>query len=119
MTRHYEGSCHCGAIKFSYHRQEITQGLRCNCSICRRKGAMMSTEVIPLERLQIEASPEDIGLYQFDTAIAKHYFCKHCGIYTHNETLRAPGSCRVNLGCIDEIDTGDLELVVFDGKNLL
>jgi len=119
MSQHYQGSCHCGAIKFSYDGEAITQGLRCTCSICRRKGAMMSTEVIPMDKLHIEANAEDIGLYQFDTAIAKHYFCKRCGIYTHNETVRAPGSCRVNLGCIDEVETSDLELVVFDGKNLL
>ena len=119
MIQHYEGSCHCGAIRFSFEGEEITQGLRCTCSICRRKGAMMTTEVIPVDQLNIHASPEDIGLYQFDDRIAKHYFCKKCGIYTHNETLRAPGNCRVNLGCIDEIDTAALELVVFDGKNLL
>ena len=79
----------------------------------------MSTETIPLEKLKIDANPDDIGLYEFDTGIAKHYFCRKCGIYTHNETVRAPGNCRVNLGCIDEIDTGSLEVTVFDGKNLL
>ena len=119
MTQHYEGSCHCGAIRFSFDAEEITRGLRCTCSICRRKGAMMSVEAIPLEDLKVDADAADLGLYQFGSGIAKHYFCKKCGIYTHNETLRAPGHCRVNLGCIDEIDTADLELVVFDGKNLL
>ncbi len=119
MTQHYQGSCHCGAIKFSFDAEEITQGLRCTCSICRRKGALMSTEVIPLDKLEIDANPDDIGLYQFDSKIAKHYFCKTCGIYTHNETIRAPGNCRVNLGCIDDLDTSKLERVVFDGKNLL
>ena len=119
MTQHYEGSCHCGAIKFSYDGEEITQGLRCTCSICTRKGAMMSTEAIPLEVLNIEANPDDIGLYGFDSKVAKHYFCKHCGIYTHNEMLRKPGHCRVNLGCIDGLDTAGFEITVFDGKNLL
>ncbi len=79
----------------------------------------MSTDVIPVDQLQIDADPDDIGLYQFDSKIAKHNFCKNCGIYTHNETIRAPGNCRVNLGCIDEIDTAALEVVIFDGKNLL
>ena len=70
MSQHYEGSCHCGAIKFSYDGEEITQGLRCTCSICARKGAMMSAEAIPLEALAIEANPEDIGLYEFDSKVA-------------------------------------------------
>ena len=116
---HYQGSCHCGAIQFSYDGEAITRGVRCSCSICRRKGALMSSEAIPVENLKIEAEPEVIGLYQFDSKIAKHYFCKNCGIYTHNEMLRKPGHCRVNLGCIDEIDTQALEVELFDGKNLL
>ena len=45
--------------------------------------------------------------------------CRNCGIYTHNEMLRFPGKARVNLGCIDDVDTGELEVVIFDGKNLL
>lgn len=119
MTHRYEGSCHCGKVRFAYDGEEITAGLRCTCSICRRKGALMSTEAIAPERLEIDAEPGDVGLYQFDSKVAKHYFCKHCGIYTHNEMLRIPGHFRVNLGCIDAVDTFALEVEVFDGKNLL
>ena len=119
MTHRYEGSCHCGKIRFAYDGDEITSGIRCTCSICRRKGALMSAEAIAPGRLEIDAAPEDIGLYQFDSKVAKHYFCKTCGIYTHNEMLRIPGHFRVNLGCIDAVDTLALEVEVFDGKNLL
>ena len=119
MSQHYAGSCHCGAIKFSYDGEEITRGLRCSCSICSRKGAMMSTEAIPAEVLKIEADPDNVGLYEFDSKVAKHYFCKKCGIYTHNEMLRIPGHCRVNLGCIEGLDTSGFEVTVFDGKTLL
>jgi len=119
MTQHYEGSCHCGAIKFSYDGEEITRGLRCTCSICSRKGALMSTEAIPEENLKIDADENDIALYQFGNKIAKHYFCKNCGIYTHNEMLRKPGHMRVNLSCIEDLNAAELEVMVFDGKNKL
>jgi hypothetical protein len=119
MTNHYEGACHCGAIKFSYDGEEITKGLRCTCSICSRKGAIMSAEAISAQNLKIEADENDIGLYQFDNKVAKHYFCKICGIYTHNETLRMPGHMRVNLGCIEKVDTANMEVLIFDGKTLL
>ena len=79
----------------------------------------MSTEAIPAEALKIEANPDDIGLYEFGSKVAKHFFCNNCGIYTHNEMLRIPGHCRVNLGCIDDLDTSGFEVTVFDGKNLL
>ena len=79
----------------------------------------MSPQAIPGEELKIEAQAEDLGLYQFDSKVAKHYFCRRCGIYTHNEMARKPGYCRVNLGCIEELDTSAFEVTVFDGKNLL
>jgi hypothetical protein len=119
MSKSYRGSCHCGAVRFSYEGEEISAGLRCNCSICSRKGAMMSPQAIPVEALKIEAQAEDLGLYQFDSKVAKHYFCRRCGIYTHNEMARKPGYCRVNLGCIEGLDTSAFEVTVFDGKNLL
>ncbi len=119
MTEPYQASCHCGAIRYRFECEPITSALRCTCSICSRKGAMMTPFVVPLEDIHIEANPDDIGLYEFDTRVAKHYFCKHCGIYTHNETARFPGQCRINLGCIEGLDTSDFEVAIFDGKNLL
>ena len=117
--KQYQGSCHCGAVRFSYEGEEITKGLRCNCSICRRKGALMSSEIIAPEKLKMEVEKGVLGLYQFGMKTAKHYFCKRCGIYPFHETARKPGHFRVNLGCIDEIDTFSLESDLFDGKHLL
>lgn len=114
----YKGSCHCGAIKFSFQQEAIESGVRCNCSICRRKGAVMSGFTLSPEEIQIEAKEEALGLYQFDSKIAKHYFCKICGIYPFHETLRMPGHYRVNLGCIDEVDTDRLDITLFDGRSL-
>ncbi len=79
----------------------------------------MSTEAIPKENLKVEIEGDNLGLYQFDSKVAKHYFCKTCGIYTHNEMLRIPEHMRVNLGCVDGLETEGLEVKVFDGKNLL
>ena len=87
--------------------------------MCSRKGAMMTSEVIPIEKLNIDAKEGSLGLYQFGAKTAKHFFCKKCGIYTFHETARAPGHYRVNLGCINNIDTFALKADVFDGKNLL
>ena len=116
---HYQGSCHCGAIKFSFEGEEITKGVRCNCSICSRKGAMMTPFVVAPEKFKIEAADDALSMYQFGAKTAKHYFCKHCGIYTFHETSRVPDHYRVNLGCIDGVDPFTLEADVFDGKHLL
>ena len=114
----FKGSCHCGNISFTFKHEKIETGLRCNCSMCRRKGAVMSSFILAPEELTINEKGSSLGLYQFDTKIAKHFFCKNCGIYPFHETVRKPGNYRVNLGCIDEIDTNDLKVDVFDGKSL-
>lgn len=114
----YQGKCHCGDISFSFRAEEITDGLRCNCSVCKRKGALMSSFVVPAGDTDIHVQHDALSVYQFDTGIARHYFCKHCGIYPFHETMRAPGNYRFNLGCIDEIDTFSLSFKVFDGASL-
>lgn len=114
----YKGICHCGAISFEFEHDEITDGLRCNCSICRRKGAVMSAFTIPPEKLHIAAEEDSLGVYEFGTSTAKHFFCKKCGIYPFHQTLRKPGHYRVNLGCIDGFDTNSISVDVFDGRRI-
>lgn len=115
----YQGSCHCGAVRFSYEGELIERGLRCNCSLCARKGAMMTSEIISPEKFTIDADDDALGLYQFGIKTAKHYFCKHCGIYPFHETARKLGHFRANIGCIEGVDSFALEADVFDGKHLL
>jgi hypothetical protein len=115
----YQGSCHCGAIKFSYEGETISKGLRCNCSLCSRRGALMTTEVIPKANLNIAAENGALGLYQFGAKTAKHYFCTRCGIYPFHETARFPDHYRVNIACLDDVDPFALDFDVFDGKHLL
>ena len=71
------------------------------------------------EQLEIEVTGDALSCYQFGNKVAKHYFCNKCGIYTFHETMRKPGHYRVNLGCIDEIDSFTLPRTVFNGRDLL
>lgn len=116
----YKGSCHCGNVSFHFEHKEIKSGLRCNCSICIRKGAVMTSFVIPPNELQYTSKePDSLGLYEFDSKIAHHYFCKICGIFTFNQTVRMPEHYRVNLGCIENLDIESItDISVFDGKSL-
>ena len=114
----YNGSCHCGSVKYSFKSYEITSGLRCNCSICKRKGALMSAFTLAPDEIKITVLDGSLGLYQFGSKVAKHYFCQTCGIYPFHETVRMPEHYRVNLGCIEELDIENFESDVFDGKSL-
>ena len=79
----------------------------------------MTQELIPPEKFKIEAQEGALGLYEFGIKTAKHYFCKHCGIYPFHQSSRKIGHYRVNLGCIEGVDVFSLGVDVFDGKNLL
>lgn len=115
----YQGSCHCGNVSFQFEHEEITSGMRCNCSICIRKGAVMSDFVIPPDEFKFQLNEKDsLGLYEFDNKVAHHHFCKTCGINPFLQTFRMPEHYRINLGCVDGIDTNSLEINLFDGKSL-
>jgi len=116
--KNYQGSCHCGNVTFSFDSKTITQGARCNCSICQRKGAVMSVFTLPPGQIDIKAEEGTLGLYQFDTNVAQHYFCKRCGIYPFHQTMSKPGQYRINLGCLADLDVEKLDIQIFDGKSI-
>lgn len=114
----YQGSCHCGAIRFQFRSKPIESGLRCNCSMCKRKGALMSAVVLSADELEISVDGDALGSYAFGSCVAKHHFCRQCGIYPFHQTLRMPGHYRVNLGCVDGVDSQTLPFEVFNGAAL-
>ena len=109
--------CHCGAVEAEINVAEnLEKILRCNCSLCKRRGTVMS--MVKNEDFKIIKGAEKLKLYQFHTKVAKHYFCSTCGIYTHHNPRSNPAMTGFNLGCIDEIDTFNLKNVaVNDGQN--
>ena len=113
-ARTYHGSCHCGAVKFSFTSEPITKGCRCNCSICRRRGAVMSDVYIPSEVLTIEGR-ESLALYRFGDLDMNHWFCKTCGVFPFSDVATKPMGYRVNLGCVDDVDPLAVEIRLIDG----
>jgi hypothetical protein len=92
------GACHCGAIRFTADVGEPMRGARCDCSICSVKGAV--TVGTPLDGLEILAGEELLTLYQFNTKVAKHYFCSRCGTYTFHQRRSDPNTYGVNVACL-------------------
>jgi hypothetical protein len=112
----YSGACHCGAVRFEV-RTALAPATRCNCSLCRRKGALMSPP-FPAANLTILCGEDALTLYQFNTGVAKHYFCRQCGIYTFHQTRTNPLLWRVNIGCLEGVDPYSLKGDVGDGASL-
>ena len=111
----HTGSCHCGSIKFEID-SDLEKIVQCNCSICIKRNAKMI--MIPKENFKLLEGSENLSLYQFNTEIAKHFFCKKCGIYTHHNRKSDPNGMGVNLGCIDDVDPMEFAVIQFDGKKL-
>ena len=111
-----KGACHCGAVTFEVETA-VTPAGRCNCSLCKRRGALM-TPFFAADKLRILTGEDALTTYQFNTRVAKHFFCRHCGIYPFHQTRRDPKMWRANIGCLDGIDLFALEASVADGASL-
>jgi hypothetical protein len=108
--RQLHGSCHCGAVQFDFDLPAGAPDVRrCNCSLCRRKGAIMLS--VAVGQFRISRGADMLTLYQWNHRIARHYFCRVCGIYTHHQRRSNPLEIGVNVGCLedvnpDQFDTG-------------
>ena len=112
-------SCHCGEVEIQIDlKKNIDKLMRCNCSMCKRKGTMVT--IISKEDLKVIKGHDKIKTYQFNTKVAKHYFCSVCGTHTHNLRRSDPNTFGINVGCIDEIDPNTLfklKTFINDGRN--
>ncbi len=109
-------TCHCGEVEAEINLDKLEKILRCNCSICKRKGTVMS--MVKNDEFKIVKGQDKLKLYQFHTKVAKHFFCSICGIYTHHNPRSNPKMTGFNIACIDDIDTFNLEeVLVNDGHN--
>lgn len=111
----YTGSCHCGETTFAFDSEDITKGIRCTCSICKRLGVAHSPKIQP-HQFRISTGESNLKIYLHGDRDLNFSFCGTCGVYVFY-TSEEWG--RVNLGCVDSIDTFNLEIDLFDGKNLL
>ncbi len=108
------GSCHCGAVTFELleRPKRLTD---CNCSICRRIGALWAHADIDKIRISYEKGAT-IG-YSRDDKNLVFVSCKTCGCTTHWENLKEPqnGHMAVNCRMADPKDIDGLKIRRFDG----
>ena len=111
----HQSTCHCKAVILELSLPDgIVNPRRCDCSICRRKGAIVAS--VKLADIKILQGQEVLKCYQFNTNTAKHYFCSNCGIYTHHQRRSHPDEYGYNVGCLEGVNPFDLgEVVTNDG----
>lgn len=111
----FHGTCHCGRVRFEVEARP-TRLSRCNCSICRAKGALYMP-IREIQSLRIIAGESELTPYQFNTKTATHYFCKHCGIHTFHHPRVDPSRWSVNVRCLTDFAAEHLPVTEFDGHN--
>ena len=109
------GGCHCGRVKIQVRIPENIVVHRCNCSICRKSGYLHL--IVDADDFQLLSGDEALTEYRFHTGVARHLFCKHCGIKSFYVPRSHPQGFSVNVNCIDLPDEIDVTIEAFDGQN--
>jgi len=113
----YQGSCHCGRIKFEVEG-ELKNTMTCNCSICSRKGAVMW--FVPRDSMQLITPEDAASTYTFNKHIIKHRFCPVCGMHPYGEGSDQQGNrmAAINVRCLEGVDLSTIPTQQFDGRSM-
>lgn len=110
----YKGGCHCHAVTFEVEAPEEIEADLCNCSICHKSGFLHL--IVPLSDFRLLSGEEFLTTYTFNTGVAKHTFCKHCGVKPFYRPRSNPDGIDVNVNCL-ETQPRRVNINEFDGKN--
>lgn len=110
----YKGSCHCGDVHFEVDSTKAPEVEDCNCSICSKSGYLHL--IVPSAHFRLMKGEDKLHLYTFNSGIAKHYFCKTCGVKPFYIPRSNPDGVDVNIRCLDT-PPPQMRIVAFDGQN--
>ncbi len=116
----YQGSCHCGAIRFEADIDLSMGTMRCNCSFCA-KIRCWAVAAKP-ESFRLLAGESDLSEYRFGAKRERHFFCKNCGVRPFglgDSPLRGK-FYGVSVACLRDVSADDLAnipITYVDGLN--
>jgi hypothetical protein len=105
----YRGSCHCGKIQFEVDADISAGTIKCNCSICT-KMRIWSVKVKP-EHLRLLQGDGELTDYHFNSNVAHHLFCRHCGVRPFDWVDLTPPRAKyynISVACLDGLDIDEL-----------
>lgn len=90
-------ACHCGAVRITVDPAP-TWVLDCNCSICRRYGALWAYAVDPAGKRNLTTTlvqgADALEAYIWGARWIGFWRCKTCGCMTHHTALDQPEKIR-------------------------
>ena len=112
-TETHEGSCHCGAVRFTAELDIAQPAIACNCSLCRSKGLLLM--FVGDDQLTIRQGEGELADYRFNTGKIAHRFCRTCGVEVFGQ-VEGQGAA-VNVRTLAGVDLGALQQQPFDGAS--
>ena len=73
--------------------------------------------IVPQSRFRLLRGEDQLTTYSFNTGIAKHLFCKICGIKSFYVPRSNPDGYSVNVRCLDSGTVESVTITSFDGRN--
>ena len=109
------GSGHCKQIQFEVLGEKNIKVLDCSCSIC----SILNYKhyIVDKSQFKLLKGKKYLSTYTFNTNVAKHLFCKNCGIKSFYIPRSHPDSISVNLNCIHSKTINKVKIIKFDGKH--
>jgi hypothetical protein len=108
VKKTYQGSCHCGAVRFEADIDLAKGTFRCNCSICFKSRAWLAG--VPASDFRLLSGEQSLADYQFNKHIIHHRFCKTCGVrpFSQGNDPKGNKSYAVRVNCLDGVDPREL-----------
>jgi hypothetical protein len=112
----YQGSCHCGKVRYEVS-MELSTAMECNCSNCSRLGYLLT--FVPEGQFKLLQGADDLADYTFNRHSIHHVFCKTCGVHSFARGSDGKGNAMsaINVRCLDGVDVSTLELKKVDGRS--
>jgi len=108
----HRGGCHCGRVRFEVDAPARIAAIQCNCSICRMTGFLHL--IVPATRFRLLQGAKFLAEYTFNTGVAKHRFCRVCGIKPFYVPRSNPDGIDVNVHCLDPATIESVDVSPFD-----
>jgi hypothetical protein len=111
----HRGGCHCGAVAFEVEAPARLTVSDCNCSICRMSGYQHL--IVPRARFRLLKGSDSLAEYRFNTGVARHLFCRHCGVKAFYVPRSNPDGYSVNARCLEPSTIEHVEVEPFDDND--
>lgn len=111
----HRGGCHCGAVAFEVDAPAALEVHECNCTICAMTAYWHL--IVPASRFRLLRGSEFLTAYTFNTGVARHLFCRVCGIKSFYVPRSNPDGFSVNARCLDRASVTELTIEPFDGRH--